>query len=127
MALGDRVRRRRAEKGITAAELARRAGISKGYLSDIENSESAPRPSADVLFRLASALGTNVADLLERPVQPIQAMIPQSLLDFANEAKLPEEDIQMLGHIQFRGGQPSTVDDWRFLYESIKRSIRPKD
>ena len=63
MALGDRIRQRRADTGLSAAELARRAAISKGYLSVIERGGSV-RPSADVLARLATALGTTIADLL---------------------------------------------------------------
>ena len=112
---------------MSAAELARRATISKGYLSEIENTtgeRSAPRPSAEVLYRLATALGTTVADLLEKEVQPAARSIPPDLQEFARAANLPDEDVRMLAQIRFRGEQPRTADDWRFLYESIKRSIR---
>jgi len=125
--LGERIRQRREEKGISAAELARRANISKGYLSTIESSDeaSAPRPSADVLFRIASALGTSAADLLGREVRRAKRRIPASLQEFLKERDLPEEDVAMLAGIQFRGAQPASAADWAFLYESIKRSIRP--
>ncbi len=127
MALADRIKQRREEKNLSAAELARQANISKGYLSEIENvkgDKNAPRPSGDVLYRLATVLGTTVADLLEREVRPVSREIPPDLHTFAYEAGLPDEDVQMLAQIRFRGEQPQTVDDWRFLYESIKRSIR---
>ena len=122
MALGDRIRQRRADTGISAAELARRATISKGYLSAIERGQS-PRPSAEVLDRLATALGTTIADLLDREIRPAAATIPLSLQEFAASRRLPDEDIHMLAQIRFRGEQPSTPDDWWFLYESIKRSL----
>jgi len=125
--VGERIKQRREEKGLTAAELARRASISKGYLSEIEGSggESGPRPSADVLFRIATVLGTSVADLLGREVRPTSKKIPASLEEFLKLRDLPAEDVEMLAGIKFRGAQPATVEDWAFLYESIRRSIRP--
>lgn len=122
MALGDRVRQRREERKINATELARHANISKGYLSEIEAGKT-PRPSADVLYRLATALGTTIADLLEKEIRPASRDVSHSLREFANEASIPEQDVEMLAQIRFRGTQPATAEDWRFLYESIKRSI----
>jgi transcriptional regulator with XRE-family HTH domain len=126
MPLGDRIKLRREEKKMTAAQLAREAGISKGYLSDLEASDAdKARPSADVLFRIATALGTSVADLLEREVLPTRREVAPSLRAFADARGLPDEDIEMLANIRFRGAQPSDEIGWQFLYESIKRSIRP--
>lgn len=127
MALGDRIKQRRNEKGITAIELARRAGVSKGYVSELESGHAA-RPSGDVLYRLATALGTTVADLLEQEVRPASREVPASLRQYAEESELPEDDVRMLAQIRFRGEQPATIEDWRYLYESIWRSIpRRKD
>ncbi len=78
MMLGDRIRQRRADTGLSAAELARRAMISTGYLSALERGQR-PRPSAEVLDRLATALGTTIADLLGQEAQPRAATIPLSL------------------------------------------------
>ncbi len=122
MPLSDRIRQRREEKRISAIELARRAEISKGYVSEIESGR-APRPSGAVLYRIATALGTTVADLLEQEVQPAARSVPPTLRDFADQAALPAEDVEMLAQIRFRGEQPATEDDWRYLYESIKRSV----
>lgn len=122
MSLGDRIRQRREEKGVTAIELSRQAEVSKGYLSEIE-SGGASRPSGVILFRIANALGTTVADLLEQEVRPAASSISPALKEFADEANLPEEDVQMLARVRFRGEQPRDKDDWRYLYESIKRSI----
>jgi XRE family transcriptional regulator of biofilm formation len=125
--LGERIRQRREEKGISGAELARRANVSKGYLSTIESSDegNAPRPSADVLFRIATALGTSAADLLGQEVRRASRRIPPSLREFLKDRDLPEEDVAMLAGIKFRGAQPASAEDWAFLYESIRRSIRP--
>jgi transcriptional regulator with XRE-family HTH domain len=125
MGLGDRIKQRREEKGISAAELARQAKVSKGYLSELENGRiTTPRTSGDVLYRIATVLGVTVADLLGREVRPIARHIPADLQEFAVAAGLPDEDVRMLAQIRFRGEQPRTADDWRFLYESIRRSIR---
>ena len=122
MEISAKIQLRRKEKELTAAELARRAEVSKGYLSELENGR-AERPSGEVLYRIASALGTTVADLLGREIRPTGHDISPVLREFATEALLPEEDIRMLSQIRFRGEQPTTIDDWRFLYESIRRSI----
>jgi transcriptional regulator with XRE-family HTH domain len=122
MALSDRIRRRREEKGLSAVELARAAALSKGYLSEIESGR-ASRPSGAVLFRLATALGTTVADLLEKETVPPERAVEPNLRKFAEDEGLPEEDVQMLAQIRFRGQQPTSPEDWRFLYESIKRSM----
>ena len=66
MALADQIRRRRLELELTLTQLSRLAKVSKGYLSQLENSPESPRPSADVLYRIAFALETTVGDLLER-------------------------------------------------------------
>ena len=122
MVLGDRIRQRRTDIGLSAAELAGWAGISKGYLSEIESGNTV-RPSAEVLDRLATALGTTIADLLDREIRPAAARIPPSLQAFAASRRLPDEDLHMLAQIRFRGEQPSTPDDWWFLYEAIQRSM----
>lgn len=123
LAVGERIKERRKDKKISAAELARRAGISKGYLSEIESGRI-DRPSAEVLYELATALGTTIADLLQKEVRPASQQIPPSLRSFADKANIPEEDVRMLAQIRFRGEQPTTEEDWAFLYGSIKRSIR---
>ncbi len=127
MSLGARIRRRREEKGIRAAELARQAKISKGYLSQLENAgDENGKPSADILFRIAQALDTTIADLLGKEVRIPQRAAPKELRDFADEADLPQADVDMLARIQFRGRQPVSKDDWRFLYDAIRRAIPPK-
>lgn len=123
MSLGKRIKQRREQKGIPAAELARLAEISKPYLSELEN-ERAARPSVAILFRIAKALGTTAADLMGEEIQPTSSAIAPTLREFAAQAELPVEDVRMLARIRFRGEQPQTAEDWRFLYESIKRSIR---
>jgi len=61
--LGERVRARRHELGATLDDVAERAGVSRSMVSDIER--GAKVPTIIVLDRLAAALGTTIAHLLE--------------------------------------------------------------
>ena len=59
--LGNAIRDLRQRHGLTIAEVADRAGISRGMLSKIENAQTAT--SLDALHRLAQALGVSLATL----------------------------------------------------------------
>ena len=122
--IGQRIRRFRTDRGLSASELAAAARVSKSYLSELESATgTAQRPSADILYRLAKALGVAMSDLLGRPVtiEPKRHR-PPSLLKFARENNLPESDIEMLASIEFRGEQPKTPERWSFIYQAIRNS-----
>ena len=59
--LGNAVRELRQRHGLTIAEVAERAAISRGMLSKIENAQTAT--SLDTLTRLARALGVSLSTL----------------------------------------------------------------
>lgn len=124
--VGERIRRYRADKGITAAELAERAGVSKSYLSELETAaaqEARRGPSADVLYRIAKALGVAMSDLLGRPVITAPTTKrPASLANFARKHRLPAGDVEMLASIQFRGEPPASEERWSFIYQAIRGS-----
>lgn len=61
-AVGALVRLRREQRGLSAAELARRAGLSKAALSGIE---AGGNPTLDTLDALANALAIPLVDLLD--------------------------------------------------------------
>ena len=60
--LGDRIRRQRAERGLSLAALALRSGVSRSMLSAVERGAKAP--TVLVLDRIATGLGTSIARLL---------------------------------------------------------------
>jgi transcriptional regulator with XRE-family HTH domain len=121
--VGGRLRRFREERGMSLSALADKAGVSKGYLSGLENDPSARRPSAKTLYAVADALGVTMADLLGRRLLSAAAVeVPDGLREFAAEAGLPEADVQMLASIQFRGEQPRTKERWRYIYTAIRTS-----
>jgi len=61
--LGAVVRRLRRQHDLTQEQLARRAGLDQGHLSQIESGKRA-NPSAAVLKKLARALDVEIGELL---------------------------------------------------------------
>lgn len=68
--LGDRVHMERRTLKINQDELARRANISRTYVSEIENC-IVPNPSVDVIFALSEALKVSVLYLLGLSSDPL--------------------------------------------------------
>ena len=66
--LAANLRRLRAERGVTAVDLARRAGTSRATLSQVEAAEG--NPTLDTLYALATALDASLADLITPPPAP---------------------------------------------------------
>jgi len=81
--LARNLKKNRRRLGITQPELAERAGLSTHYLGMVEIARNFP--SADVLERLAEALGIesnelfSVADLPERALEQLQQSILNNL------------------------------------------------
>ena len=59
----EAVRRLRLARGLTQGELAKRAGLHRVYVTQLET-QAGKNPSLDALHRLAKALGVSVTDLL---------------------------------------------------------------
>lgn len=78
--LSWRLRHVRKAAGLSQEALARRAGVSRNFLAQIERGESVPTVS--VLRRLAAALGTTVSQLLgeEPPTTPATETVPVPLV-----------------------------------------------
>lgn len=69
--IGDALRRLRLEQGRSLRELARAAGVSLAYLSEVERGRK--EPSSEVLRAICAALGITLLDLLheiERDLAP---------------------------------------------------------
>ncbi|MFL6197762.1 MAG: helix-turn-helix domain-containing protein [Thermoanaerobaculia bacterium] len=122
---GERLRRLRAEKGLSLDELASRTGISKAYLWKLEKKPDA-NPSVEVAQRIAAALETTVADLLssetEKGQVPIE--IPEGLREAQGRFAMSDQDVAELASIRFRGKQPKRPDDWGILYIHLKNSTK---
>lgn len=130
MSVSQKIRQLREEKKLSLNKLAEVAGISKAYLSQLENNVS-KQPSAEVLFKIASALGTTIAYLLDKPVR-VHAKdfgeMPDGLRELIDEQgdtlDIREEDVKMLMSIRYRGNQPETPEDWEHILRTIRIVMR---
>ncbi|MGZ2377223.1 DNA-binding XRE family transcriptional regulator [Sinorhizobium medicae] len=75
--LGKLIRIGRAERGLTAQELADRAGISRTTLSSIE--KGAPGPEIGIVFEVASLVGVRLFDYDERTLRMQNARLDEKL------------------------------------------------
>lgn len=143
---GQRIARMRELKSLSISALADESGLAKSYLAKIERGE-VPNPGLRTLSVIASALGVTVADLLppaqpdQRPARPevldeeaevrrVMANLPPGLGEFlkrceANGERVPLKAIQALSMVEFRGRRPEKPEDWQFLYDAMRRSVRP--
>ena len=62
-ALGEKIRMRRKELGLTLEQLAGLSDSSKSYIWELEN-KNPPRPSAEKLSKIAEQLGVTIEYLL---------------------------------------------------------------
>ncbi len=120
--LGDRVRKRRKALGLTAKALAKAAGVSTSYISQVERGHQED-PSLPALRRLADALKMDLHALLGGPAPSADMPpVPPSLKELAAECGLADDVVGMLSHVQVDGLQPSTKEDWLFLLLAVRRA-----
>lgn len=114
-----RVRDRRIQEGLSQQELADRIGISRNYLSQIERGQ-ATNLSWQVRERLSDVLGLKT----EPPTSPLESDdLPPTLVEFAQKANLPPDDVLMLARLKYRGQQPTSAEKWELLYNVIKMTV----
>jgi len=66
--VGERLKRLRVQRGMSLSELARRSGVGKGTVSELENGLRGAR--LETLFALSTALEAPLGDLLPTPGTP---------------------------------------------------------
>ncbi len=87
--LGDMVRTAREKLGWSQSELARRAGLTSGHISQIESGKR-PNPRGDVVQALAQTLGISAESFYaNQRVMPPEVAALQS-------AGVPDKDLQEL-------------------------------
>ena len=129
--VGDRIREIREKRGLTQDQLAEKAKISKGFLSDAENNKR--NISSQVLLRIAHSLGTSVDYLLQGTIRPSSrsgpVVIPANLSAAAEELGLRySETCELLdahNSVFARRSNAShkelSVEDWKKFYQTIKK------
>ena len=130
--VGERIRERRKQLGWTQDELVRKAGISKGFLSNLENGKRSV--GAEILYDLARVMGLSLDYLMsgsdvDTPTQDVQ--IPKSLAEFAQREGVSFRHTLLLLDLQRRliaartpgkKTPKATLDvvDWHRFYEAVK-------
>lgn len=118
--------------GLSLKDLADRAGLDKGYLSQIET-EKRPNPSVHLARRLADALGVDLGALMDGIEGGTQnegaGVLPPALAAYVT---LREEQGRPLGagvvedlrRIQFRGEYPSEPQQYEILVNQLEMFTR---
>jgi transcriptional regulator with XRE-family HTH domain len=144
LALGARITRFRDLRGLSLSALADEAGLAKSYLAKLEKGE-VENPGLRTLSGIARGLGVTVADLLapaetapragrktmlaeDAAFSKVLEELPEGLKDFLKSMEeagqpLTADTVRALAGVQYRGKRPKSLEDWRFLYDAIRRSV----
>jgi transcriptional regulator with XRE-family HTH domain len=130
--VGDRIREIREAKKLTQDQLAEKASISKGFLSEVENGKR--NVSSEYLLRIANSLGASV-DYLLRGTTDLSSgskeptVIPPELseaaerlnLSYAQTVELLEAHRSVVARRSMKQSKPFTAADWIALHKAIKQ------
>lgn len=128
--VGERVRSRRLELGLTQNDLAEKAGISKSFLSDVECGRRSI--GAENLLDLGRAMGVSLDFLMtgESSGEHEDKEIPAALARFAGEQGLSVRETMTILELQERimsaRKRPKArleEVDWKAFYESVKKFL----
>ena len=124
-ALGDTIKRLRLAHDWTLENLSNESGVSKGFLSELENGKRNNLGSS-TLMRIAEALKVPVESLMEGGLQ-----IPADLAQFASAENLTFTDAATLLKMRrqifaHRDATRSDDDafDWKQFYEAVKPFLK---
>ena len=132
--VGERIKKRRTELGWTQDVLAQKAGVSKSFLSDLENGKR--KVGADTLLDIAQALSLSLDYLMigtEGETEPAtEVQIPASLAAFAAQAGISFRQALTLLEMQQQiiARRSSTKKhgldnvDWQKFYEAVKEFLK---
>lgn len=129
--VGERIRDIRLDLDLNQDQLAEQAGLSKGFLSDVENNKR--NIGSENLLKIANVLGASVDYLLKGEIsesvtaQP--TVIPPELsqaaeeleLSYAATVELLEAHRSVIARRSNKGLRTFSVDDWKKLHEAIKK------
>ena len=131
--IGGTIKTLRQEKNITLPALAESAGLSKGLLSQIENSADA-NPSLSTLYKIAEALDEPLSAILETEQVQLKRIIPSEppvwqkglISRLSEKGKSPDKNILDALYLlrNRKGAKKNDLDDWIFLYSSIENSFK---
>ena len=127
--VGERIKERRLEIGWTQDQLCAKAGLSKSFLSELENGKRSV--SASNLLDIARSLNVSLDFLMTGKASketPAEVAIPASLAAFAGEEGLSLRQTlmlldmhkQILAHRSAKKKDGLEAVDWQKFYEGVK-------
>jgi transcriptional regulator with XRE-family HTH domain len=131
--IGERIRDVRERRRMTLDQLVERSGVSKGFLSDVENDKRSP--NSEYLLKIANALGASVDFLLRgeehEALVSEPVVIPAELSRAAEELHLTyAETLEVLkthdsvvAKRTDRGRRRFDEDDWKSLHAALKKAF----
>lgn len=129
--VGDRIREIREARRMTQDQLAEQSGISKGFLSDVENNKR--NVSSDNLLRVANVLGASLDYLLRgassEPAARGPVTIPSELaeaaeklnLSYTQTVELLDAHRSVIARRSNKQAKQFTPEDWENLYRAIQK------
>lgn len=121
MYLGGLIKEYREKCNLTMDEFAKKAGLSKGYISMLEKNQHPQNkrkivPSLETFRKAAKAMGLSVDDLMKAVDgdQPVSLEVKKSLPPYDNIFPIEKKKIPMLGEIAC--GEPIFAEEDRESY-----------
>ncbi len=131
--IGENITKFRKAKGLTMPALADKCGVSKGYLSFLENGEK-DNPSIDILDKIATHLNVTIGDLIGqeilhgKPISKINNISPELAKYIKKMQKkgitIDDDIVASLSQLKKRG---DSEPDWNMLYKFIKSSLKNEE
>ena len=131
--VGERIKKRRTELAWTQEVLAQKAGISKSFLSDLENGKRSV--GADTLLEIGRVLNLSLDYLMKGDDEPeakaADVQIPASLAEFAAQEgisfrqalTLLDMQRQIIAHRSSTKKDDLEGVDWQKFYQSVKEFL----
>jgi transcriptional regulator with XRE-family HTH domain len=128
---GDRIREIRETKKLTQDQLAEKSGISKSFLSEVENGKR--NVSSEYLLRIANVLGASIDFLLRGATTGFAVREPITFppelseaaerlnLSYAQAIELLDAHRSVVARRSIQSAKHFTVEDWENLYKAIQR------
>jgi transcriptional regulator with XRE-family HTH domain len=134
--VGDRIKEFRESLGWTQETLAEKAGLSKGFLSDVENNKR--DISSSNVLKIANTMGASLDFLLRGELVTRQAPTPIEIppelssaaelegWSYSDTLTLLETHRSVIARRSSRSIKPPTTEEWKKFYKWIKRAF-PED
>lgn len=141
MGFGERIRELRLQLGLTLADLAEQSGVSKGYLSQLENGKRTT-VSIPVGREIARALDVDLNHLFGNGDRHEAAAPESAYRDAADypdvikklvqkrrreERPLTKPELETLLGLQYRGKHPDTPEELELLLNQLKYYTRKSE